>query len=173
MPTVPFSIPVISKIKPPRLVSWSHQQGTTRAGSTEVTTILHLDGWHDKESVPASILKVLSMLITSKRKWNFCRIKVDSSIILNKWFSSCWSLTSMSRSKWEGHTLGKTWNTRQNNEKTSVSVKHHSPIARIFSAWKIIYCFGKIFWLKIRLDVDKRSISVDVSVYWTTFFKTY
>ena len=99
MPIVPFSILATSQIIPPRLVSWSHQQGTTRAGSTEVTTILHLDGWHDKESVPASILKVLSMLITSKRKWNFCRIKVDSSIILNKWFSSCWSLTSMSRSK--------------------------------------------------------------------------
>ena len=44
MPIVPFSILATSQIIPPRLVSWSHQQGTTRAGSTQVTTILHLDG---------------------------------------------------------------------------------------------------------------------------------
>ena len=85
-------------------------------------------------SVPTSFHEILQQTDSKKKEMkkflvlHFTIPASESMIFL------ALSVSSVSRSKWEGHTLDKAWITSQLWKKASVSVKLRSPKARIFSA---------------------------------------
>ena len=151
------------------MVSWPHQQGTTRAGSSKVTSILTWMGDSTQEPGPASIKQFLTILKPSLRNMKMFKIlnlhfqHLEAMIFL---LCSAWSV---SRSRWEGHALDKTW-IQEHDLKRPMHLWAPFPNCSNFASLKNYIHLGKIFCLKICLEVDTKLFCRRFGL--LTFFKT-
>ena len=79
------------------------------------------------------------------------------------WFVLICFIDLLSWSKWEGHTLDKTW-IQDKNEESQCIVLHHTFTCSKFSQLKSHIHFGKNSWLKLARN-ETLNFVVDVSVY--------
>ena len=140
-------------------------------GRVNIGDLHFAPGWVTGLSQPPS-MRFFNRLSPKRRKWRSFLSCILQFQLLNQWFfllCQCHLCPGPSGRATHWIKLGY----KSTIGKSQCICEAPFPKCSNFFSLKNSILYGKIFWLKIRLDVDKRSISVDVSVYWTTFFKTY
>ena len=130
---------------PSLMVSWSNQQGTTRAGVSIGDSHFApvLVGDMSIEHVPTSIKEVFFLLKPLLKSMRFTWFTFEFPSSWCKWFFFFDHCGLCPGPDWEGRKLGKAWDTSKDVKKPVFVSKHRSPTARIFPAWKIIYLTEK------------------------------